>query len=119
MQSSSLQHTKHNDGDGDDDVADDDVAADDDVVVLHLAADLLELQRIVIVKSLKAIQAKLTKGFLIDYQELPNLNIHFAYIYCIYVYINIFCIYLKLLCVLDFPGIAKFSCGLQSLHNIF
>lgn len=34
-------------------------------------------------------------------------------------YINLFCIYLKLLCVLDFPGIAKFSCGLQSLHNIF
>lgn len=87
LQSSSLQHTKHNDGDeddvADDDVADDDnddVAADNDVVVLHLAADLLELQRIVIVKSLKAIQAKLTKGFLIDYQELPNLNIYFAYI---------------------------------------
>lgn len=79
LQSSSLQHTKHNDGDEDGD-DDNDVAADDDVVVLHLAADLLELQRIVIVKSLKAIQAKLTKGFLIDYQELPNLNIHFAYI---------------------------------------
>lgn len=87
LQSSSLQNTKHNDGDeddvADDDVADDDnvdVAADDDVDVLHLAADLLELQRIVILKSLKAIQAKLTKGFLIDYQELPNLNIYFAYI---------------------------------------
>lgn len=49
LQSSSLWHTKRNDGVRDD-VAhdDDDGAAADDVVVLHLAADLLELQRIVI-----------------------------------------------------------------------
>lgn len=49
LQSSSLWHTKHNDGVAHDD--DDGVAADD-VVVLHLAADLLELQRIVIPQSL-------------------------------------------------------------------
>lgn len=47
LQSSSLWHTKRNDGVADDD-DDDDGAAADDVVVLHLAADLLELQRIVI-----------------------------------------------------------------------
>lgn len=53
LQSSSLWNTKRNDGVRDD-VAhdDDDGAAADDVVVLHLAADLLELQRIVIPQSL-------------------------------------------------------------------
>lgn len=50
LQSSSLWHTKHSDGVRDDahDDDDDDGAPADDVVVLHLAADLLELQRIVI-----------------------------------------------------------------------
>lgn len=48
LQSSSLWHTKHNDGVRDDAHDDDDGAAADDVVVLHLAADLPELQRIVI-----------------------------------------------------------------------
>lgn len=33
--------------------------------------------------------------------------------------INIFCIYLKLLLMLDIPGIGKFSCGLQSQQHIF